>query len=79
MHDLWATVPYFLYIILSGEQLRQCCSHLHEIKEMYESNVRRFIFSRCMFCDFVHIINCLYVHLLLSTAAPGNSFLVEVP
>lgn len=51
--------------------------HLHEIKEMYEPNVRRFLFSRCMFCDFVHVINCLYVHLLLSTAVSGNSVLVE--
>jgi hypothetical protein len=51
--------------------------HLHEIKEMYESNVRRFIFSKCMLCDFVYVINCPYVHLLLSTVAPGNCALVE--
>jgi len=51
--------------------------HLHEIKEMHESSVPRFIFSRCMFCDFVHVINYLYVHLLLFTAASGKSVLVE--
>jgi hypothetical protein len=64
--------PLLWYIILSGERQWQCCLPLHEIKEMYESNVRSFIFSKSKFCDFMHMINCLHVHVLQPQEAASS-------